>query len=133
MYPVILIVQIDATCGGERIAHLVTSSHRATQGPTNPNMLAAGRLLTKHRVEGDQLEDVNWIESQLGRNPVHPFIADETEVFLPQMEQGHGRTALTIDGITSYRLLHVPLQLGGNVCARRVHENRKLIRQSTVF
>ena len=96
-------------------------------------MLPAYRLLAKHWVESDQLQNIDRLESKLRRNPVYPLIVDEAEMFLPQMQQRHGGASLPIRRITRNRFLHFPLQLGGDVCARRVHENGKLVRQSTVF
>ena len=58
---------------------------------------------------------------ELRRDPVHAVIADEAEMFLPKMQQRHGGAAFAIGRIARDRFVHFPLQLGGNVRARRVH------------
>ena len=92
-----------------------------------------GRRLPKHRIERDQLENVDRLEPELGRDPGHSFIADETEMFLPQMQQRHRRAALVLRRIMPDRFIHFPLQLGGNTRARRVHDRRELFGQRAVL
>ena len=86
-------------------------------------MRFAGRFLTKHRIKGDQLENVNRLEPKLCCDPGYGVIADETEVFLPQMKQWHRRAAPVLVRVARDRRIHFPLQLGGDTRVRRVHDS----------
>jgi len=46
----------------------------------------ARALLPEHGIEGDDLKKVDRLQVELGRDPIHTFIADEAEMFLPQMQ-----------------------------------------------
>ena len=66
--------------------HLITSGHRTTQCSTNTNVrLAAARLL-QHRIERNELVNVDRLQSELVRDPWHRVIANKPEMFLPKME-----------------------------------------------
>jgi hypothetical protein len=69
----------------------------------------ARRLLAKHRIKGDKLENVNRLEPELCGDPNYGVIADETEVFLPQVKQRHRRAAPVIVRIVRDRRIHFPL------------------------
>ena len=84
-------------------------------------MRFARGLLAKHRIKRDKLENVDRLQAEFCRYPFHSSVADESEVFLPQMQQRHRRASPVILWITRDRFIHFPLQLGGNVCARRIH------------
>ncbi|HAK05960.1 MAG TPA: hypothetical protein DCO65_01595, partial [Spartobacteria bacterium] len=54
-------------------------------------------------------------------------------MLLPEMQERQGRAASSVRWIMADRLIHFPLQLGGNACARRVHEREKLVGQRALF
>src|SRR5882762_11592668 len=75
------------TKGRAQVFHqLKTTGHCATECATDANMSFAGRLLSKHWIEGDELENVNRLQTELFRDPRYGLVADEPEVFLPQMQ-----------------------------------------------
>src|SRR5260370_24699308 len=73
----------------------------------------AGALLAKHRIKGGQLENIDRLQVELGRNPLHAFIADESKMLLPKMQQGQRSAAFVLRRRTPDRLIPFPLQLGG--------------------
>ena len=75
---------------GQLVHQLIAASHGAAQCPANANMFPSGRLLPEHRIKSDQLENVDRLETEFRRNPVYAFVADVSEMFLPEMQQGHG-------------------------------------------
>jgi hypothetical protein len=79
-----------------------------------------GRMLAEHWIKSDHLENVDRLEAEFLRDPEDGFVADEPEVFLPQMQERHRRASTVFARITRYRLIHFPLQFGGNLDARRV-------------
>jgi hypothetical protein len=79
-----------------------------------------GRMLAEHWVKSHYFENVDRLEAEFFRDPGDGFVADEPEVFLPQMQKRHRRASTVFAWITRNRLIHFPLQLGGNLDARRV-------------
>ena len=121
VYSVTAGLALNPSRGAEIFHHLITSSHRATESAANANVHFAGAFLAQHRVEGDQLENIDRLESELGRDPGYGVIIDEIEMFLPKMQQRQGRASFFVRRIMPDRFIHSSLQLGGNACARRVH------------
>ena len=111
---------LDTKIRAQMFHQLEASGHSATECAADADVGFARRLLSKHRVEGDQLENIDWLQAELFRDSCHGLVADEPEVFLPQMQQRHGRASPVIARITRDRFIHFPLQLGGNPYARRV-------------
>src|SRR3954464_5221393 len=60
-----------------------SASHGATECATDPNMRFSGRMLPKHWIKSDYLENVDRLKSQFTRDPENGFVADESEMFLP--------------------------------------------------
>ena len=109
MHSVMVDLSFDAGSAAELFHELITSGHGAAQRPANTNVSFSGGLLAIHRVKRDQLQDVDRLQPEFGRNPIHAFIADESEMFLPQMQQRHGRASLSIRRIALDRFAHFPL------------------------
>src|SRR5262249_7659130 len=107
--------------------HAITSGHRATESAADANVRFSSASLAQHRIKRDQLENVDWLEPELLRDPGHSVIVNEAEVFLPKVEQRQRRTPLVIARISRDRFIHFSLQLGRNVCARRVHTKNQLV------
>lgn len=82
----------------EVIAKRVTARHGAGEGAANLDQRFARRVLAEHGVEGDELEDVDGLQVELGGDPRDAFRRDVAEGFLPEVEEGEGGTALG-DGI----------------------------------
>jgi hypothetical protein len=99
---------------------LEASGHGATECTADADVSFARWLLSKHRVEGDQLENIDRWQAELFRDPYYSLVADEPEVFLPQMQQRHGGASPVIARVTRDRFIHFPLQFGVNAYARRV-------------
>src|SRR5690242_14459192 len=76
-----------------------TSRHRATERATDPDMRFPGRMLAEHWITRDHLENIDGLETEFFRDPEDRFIADEAEVFLPQVQKRHRRAAATLAGI----------------------------------
>jgi hypothetical protein len=83
-------------------------------------MRFAGRLLSVHRVKRNQLENVDGLQAKLFGDPQHSVVSNKPEVFLPQMQQWHGRASAVLRRIPPDGLIHFPLQLSGNRRVRRV-------------
>ena len=64
---------------------LETAGHRATECAADANVSFASRLLAKHWIKCHQLQNIDRLQAQLFRDPWHRFVADEPEMFLPQM------------------------------------------------
>src|SRR6266571_7169171 len=101
---------------------LETAGHRATECAADANVSFASRLLAKHWIESHEFENIDRLQAQLLRDPWHGVVADESEMFLPQVQQRHGCTSPVIARIARDRFIHFPFQLGGNSYARRVHQ-----------
>ena len=107
----VLVTMPDDPGGGARFFHhLVAAGHRAAQGAANANVRLSRRRLPKHRIEGDELENVDRLQIEFRRDPAHAFIADESEFLLPQMQQRHRGAAFPISRIAPDRFIHFPLQ-----------------------
>ena len=92
----------------------VGAGHGTAQGAANPKMVFAGGGAPKHGVESHEFEDIDWFEAELGGDPLHPLIADQPEMFLPEVEQGKRSTAFLIGRIMADRLIHLGFELGWN-------------------
>jgi hypothetical protein len=86
--------------------HFQSTRHRATERTADPDMSFPRRMLAKHGVKRDHLENVDWLETELFGDPKNGFVADEAEVFLPQMQERHRRTSTMVTGITRNRGFH---------------------------
>ncbi len=73
-----------------------STSHGATECATDPDMRFSGSLLAEHWIKRDYLENVDWLEAELFRNPEDAIVADEPEVFLPQMQERHCRASTVL-------------------------------------
>src|ERR1700730_6076807 len=104
----------------------MSAGHCTTNGVTNTDVRSAGAMPTQHWIKRDQFENVDRLQAKFRCNPSHSLIADESEMFLPKMEQGQRRASLLIGWIMPDGFIHLSLQLGGNACARRVH-GKKLV------
>src|SRR5205085_5386825 len=67
--------------------HLITSSHRATERATNPDVRFAGAFFAQHWIKRDQLENIDRLKSELLRDPGHRVIVKEIEMLVPKMPQ----------------------------------------------
>ena len=92
--------------------------------PANSDVCLAGALLAQHWIKTDQFEDVDRLQTELGRDPTHGVIVDETKMFLPKMEEWKRRAAFLIGRIMRDRFIHFSFQPGGNAGARRVHDEK---------
>src|SRR5262245_46312860 len=99
--------------------HFQSTRHRTTQRAADPNVRFPGRMLAKHWVKRHHFENVDRLEAELFRDPEDGFVADEPEVFLPQMQKRHYRAAAVLTRIAHNRVVHSPLQFGWNLDARR--------------
>src|SRR5437870_1242952 len=109
VYSVTGSLALNPSRSAEIFHDLITSSHRATERAANANVRFGCAFLAQHRVEGDQLENVDRLESELGRDPGHGVIIDEIEMFLPKMQQRQGRASFFIRRIMPDRLIHSSL------------------------
>ena len=69
----------------------------------------AGSFLPQHRIKGYQFENVDRLQLQLVRNPINPFVADKTEMFLPEMQQWQSRASFSLGRVLSNCSIHLPL------------------------
>ena len=101
-----LFIALNA-CGRAKVFHhLVTASHRAAECATDANVRFASVFLAQHRIETDQLENVDWLQAELDRDPGDGFVANETEMFLPEMEERKRRASFLIGRIMPDRFVH---------------------------
>src|SRR6266545_3340583 len=63
----------------------ITIGHGTTEGAADADMRFSCRLLAKHRIKRNQLEDVDRLQTEFRSNPEHAVVADKSEVFLPQV------------------------------------------------
>jgi hypothetical protein len=80
----------------------------------------AGGMLAKHWIKRDHLKNVYWLEAEFIRDPEYGFVADEPEVFLPQMQQRQRRAPTVLAWIPGNRRVHFLLQFGWNLDRRYV-------------
>ena len=111
---------LDSQTRAQIFHHFQSTRHRATERAADPDMRFPGRMLAEHWIKRDHLENVDRLEAEFFRDPEDGFVADEPEVFLPQMQERHRRASTVFARITRNRLVHFPLQFGGNLDARRV-------------
>jgi hypothetical protein len=83
-------------------------------------MRFSGGVLAKHWIKRDQLENVDRLEVKFFRGQEDGFVADESKVFLPQVQEWHRRASTMVVRVTRDRRVHSLLQFGGNLDARRV-------------
>src|SRR6266478_6733583 len=96
---------LDTKARAQFVHQLKASGHCTTECAAHSDMGLARRVLPKHRVEGDQLENIDRLQAELFRDPQHSLVANEPEKFLPQMQQWHGRASLVSARIASDRLI----------------------------
>jgi hypothetical protein len=111
---------LDSQSRAQTFHHFQSTRHRATERAADPDMPFPSRMLAEHRIKRDHLENVDRLEAEFLRDPEDGFVANEPEVFLPQMQERHRRAAMVLARITRNRRVHSLLQLGGNLAARRV-------------
>ena len=111
---------LDSQTRAQIFHHFQSTRHRATERAADPDMRFPGRMLAEHWIKRDHLENIDRLQAELFRDPEDGFVADEPEVFLPQMQQRHRRASTVFARITRNRIVHFPLQFGGNLDARRV-------------
>src|SRR5215470_13156817 len=97
-----------------------TTSHRTTERATDPDMSFSGGMPAEHWIKSDYLQNVDRLEPEFFRDPERGFVADEPEVFLPQMQERHHRAATMVAWITRNRRVRCLLQFSGNLDTRRV-------------
>src|SRR6266516_6958265 len=85
---------LDTEARAQFFHQLKASGHRATQCAADADMGFARRVLSKHRIEGNKLENIDRLQAELFRDPQYSLVANEPEMFLPQMQQRHGRASL---------------------------------------
>src|SRR5438034_4333106 len=66
--------------------HLEPAGHCATERAADANMSFASRFLAKHWIKRDHLKNVDGLQTKLASYPQHGLVADEPEVFLPQVQ-----------------------------------------------
>src|ERR1700747_3480095 len=104
---------LDSQTRAQIFHYFQSTRHRATERAANPDMLFPGRMLAKHWIERDHLENVDRLQAEFFRDPENGFVADEPEVFLPQMQERHRRASTLLARITRNRVVHSPLQIRG--------------------
>ena len=111
---------LDSQTRAQIFHHFQSTRHRATERAADPDMRFPGRMLAEHWIKRDHLENVDRLQAEFFRDPEDGFVADEPEVFLPQMQERHRRASTVLGRITRNRDVHFSLQFGGNLDARRV-------------
>jgi len=81
------LVQIDPGGGGDFIPEFVAAGHGAGERAANANVAFAGGMAAEHRVEGDQLEDIDGLELELAGNPGNGVVDDDAKMLLPEMQE----------------------------------------------
>src|SRR6202030_3762297 len=77
--------------GRAEILHqLVAPGHGTAERAANTNVRTAGGFEAEHRIKRNELENIDRLQIQLGRDPVDDLVVDKVEVVLPQMQQRHG-------------------------------------------
>jgi hypothetical protein len=111
---------LDSQTRAQIFHQFQSTCHRAAERAANPDMRFPGRMLAEHWIKSDHLENVDRLEAEFFRDPEDGFVADEPEVFLPQMQQRHRRAAAALPRITRDRVVHFPRKFGRNLDARCV-------------
>src|SRR5438477_6163632 len=109
---------LDSQIRAQIFHQFQSTRHRATQRTADPDMRFPGRMLAEHWIKSDHLENVDRLEAEFFRDPESGFVADEPEVFPPQMQERHRGATTVLARITCYRRVHFPLQFDGNLDAR---------------
>src|SRR5262245_226371 len=102
----------DSQTRAQIFHYFQSTRHRATEGAADPDMRFPGRMLAKHWVKRDHLENVDRLEAEFFCDPENGFVGDKPEVFLPQMQERHHRAATVLARIMCNRVVHSPLQFG---------------------
>src|SRR5262245_25747275 len=108
----------DSEACAQIFHHFQSTRHRATECAADPDVRFPGRTFAKHWIKSDHLENVDRLEAEFFRDPEDGFVADESEVFLPQMQEGQRCAAALLAGIMRNRPVHSLLQFGGNLDGR---------------
>src|SRR5205823_6409274 len=87
---------LDSQTRAQISHHFQSTRHPATQRAADPDMRFPGRMLAEHWIKSDYLENVDRLEVEFFRDPEDGFVADEPEVFLPQMQERHCRTTTVL-------------------------------------
>ena len=72
--PVRVIMKIDLCGFGDGFLQLIASGHCTGEGAADPDMLPTSRMAAEHRVEGDQLVNIDGLKFELGRDPTDGFV-----------------------------------------------------------
>src|SRR6478752_6784992 len=78
-------------------------------------MFVSGWRLAKHRIEGNQLKNVDRFQLKPGRDPGHALVVNVAEVFLPKVQQRQSCAPFVLGWIMADRLRHFPLELWRDV------------------
>ena len=87
-------IPLDAEQFFQRRKGLAGSAQSAWQGPTDPEMKTSVRLLPKPRIEGYQLEHLDFLQVQLFGNPLDPARPNISELLLPEVKKRKNGAAL---------------------------------------
>ena len=111
---------LDSQTRAQIFHQFQSTRHRTTERAADPDMRLPGRMLAEHWIKRDHFENVDRLQAEFFRDPEDGFVADEPEVFLPQMQERHRRASTMLARITRNRIVHFAHQFGGNLDARRV-------------
>src|SRR5437764_12141482 len=90
LWPILL--SIKAKLPAQMLVKLVRAGERAAQSSAHAQMVLSYRTRLKHRIESDQLIDIDLLQFEFRGDPFHGLARNETELFLDRMEQ-HQRSA----------------------------------------
>ena len=92
--PMVLLVGIESYGLAEFFLHFVAASEGAGECAADADHGLASLLASEPGIKCDQLEDIYRREVELGGDPFDAAVVDETEVVLPEVQQGEGGAAL---------------------------------------
>ena len=108
---------------GKVVAELVSAAERAGERPAHLDLDFPGGMLPEHRVEGDQLEDIDRLEGEFCRDPFDSLGRDVAERLLPEMQERQRRAPLG-NGIVGDQFVGLRLEAFWQ-CDRRVARMRR--------
>src|SRR5882672_4961328 len=89
-----VLLRVQSQLPAKVLVQLVRTAQGAAQRPANTQMIFSHGFELEHRIECNQLVDIDRLQFQFGSRPFDRLARKKSEMLLERMEQHHGRAAL---------------------------------------
>src|SRR5688572_1872547 len=107
-------MRVETELGAEVFVQLSGTAERAAQRAADFDHVLACRLLAEHRIERDELVNVDRLQAELLRGPLDGLLREPAEVFLQRVQQHQRRAPLLVRRIMRDEFVDLGFELAGN-------------------